>query len=159
MQNIVLLKKYALNYLGKYDSSKNNLKRILKNKIKRLHLDKKEKFMLYDSVNNIIKELENQNLIDDKKYIYSKIRNASTFGKSKNFIISYLLNKGLEKEDVNDVINNFEIDFPNWQEKSIDIFIRKKRIILENEKNKEKNIAKLARAGFDYNIIKKKLRI
>ncbi len=159
MQNIVLLKKYALNYLGKYDSSKNNLKRILKNKIKRLHLDKKEKFMLYDSVNNIIKELENQNLIDDKKYIYSKIRNASTFGKSKNFIISYLLNKGLEKENVNDVINNFEIDFPNWQEKSIDIFIRKKRIILEDEKNKEKNIAKMARAGFDYNIIKKKLRI
>ena len=159
MQNIVLLKKYALNYLGKYDSSKNNLKRILKNKIKRLHLDKKEKFMLYDSVNNIIKELENQNLIDDKKYIYSKIRNASTFGKSKNFIISYLLNKGLEKEDVNDVINNFEIDFPNWQEKSIDIFIRKKRIILEDEKNKEKNIAKMARAGFDYNIIKKKLKI
>ena len=159
MQNIILLKKYALNYLGKYDSSKNNLKRILKNKIKRLHLDKKEKFMLYDSVNNIIKELENQNLIDDKKYIYSKIRNASTFGKSKNFIISYLLNKGLEKENVNDVINNFEIDFPNWQEKSIDIFIRKKRIILEDEKNKEKNIAKMARAGFDYNIIKKKLRI
>ena len=159
MQNIVLLKKYALNYLGKYDSSKNNLKRILKNKIKRLHLDKKEKFMLYDSVNNIIKELENQNLIDDKKYIYSKIRNASTFGKSKNFIISYLLNKGLEKESVNDVINNFEIDFPNWQEKSIDIFIRKKRIILEDEKNKEKNIAKMARAGFDYNIIKKKLKI
>ena len=157
MQNITLLKKYALNYLGKYDSSKSNLKRILKNKIKRLHLDKKEKFILYNAVDNIINELENKKLIDDKKYIYSKIRNASAFGKSKNFIISYLLKKGLDKKDVNDVINNFESDFPNWQENSADTFIRKKRIALNDKKNKEKNIAKMARAGFDYNIIKKKL--
>ena len=157
MKNILLLKKYALNYLGKYNSSKNNLERVLNNKIRRMNLDKKEKFILYSSIKDIINELENQKLIDDNNYIYSKIRSSSTIGKSKNFIVSYLLKKGLEKKDINEVMNNFESDFPNWEEKSADIFIRKKRIIFKDQQNKEKNIAKMARAGFNYNIIKKKL--
>ena len=47
MPEISDLVKYAINYLSKYSSSKKNLERILKNKIRRTNIEKKEKFTLY----------------------------------------------------------------------------------------------------------------
>ena len=48
MNNTNLLKKYALTYLSKYDSTKKNLERILKNKvIKMKNLETNEKNHLY----------------------------------------------------------------------------------------------------------------
>ena len=44
MKNKSYLLKYAIDYLSKFDSSKNNLVRILKMKIQRATKDKKEKF-------------------------------------------------------------------------------------------------------------------
>ena len=40
MKDINFLKKYALNYLSKFDSTKNNLEKILKRKINRVNKDK-----------------------------------------------------------------------------------------------------------------------
>ena len=47
MNNTILLRKYAINYLSKYDSSKKNLRRILKNKILKFqNIDNNEKEIL-----------------------------------------------------------------------------------------------------------------
>ena len=95
MNNRVILNKYAINYLSKYNTSKKNLEKILRNKIRRMNLDKKEKFVLYNSIASIITELESKKIINDKYYTESKIHNFSLQGKSKYFIKSYLVLKGI----------------------------------------------------------------
>ena len=133
------LMKYAIDYLSKYSSSKNNLERILKKKISRLKIEKKEKFILYNSIHQIMLNLEKNKFIDDNNYAISKIRLFAMQGKSKNFIKSYLLQKGIEKDILNNSLDQFEEEDPGWEKKSEKIFIRKKKLENSNE-NKQKNI-------------------
>ena len=158
MDNSAFIKKYAVQYLSKYDSTKKNLERVLKNKIRRMNdIKKKEKFILYQSIFKIIEELESKQIINDKRYADTKILYFSFQGKSKNFIKNYLFQKGIEKNIINSTLKDFELNNPDWEFESAKIFVRKKRLGLNIEKNKEKNLAKMSRAGFDYNISKKML--
>lgn len=150
----MFLMKYAVDYLSKYSSSKKNLERILKKKISRMRIEKKEKFILYNSINQIMTNLEKNKFIDDNNYTISKIRMFAIQGKSRVFVRNYLIQKGIEKVILNNSLDQFEKEDPEWEKKSANIFIRKKR--LENSsKNKQKNLSKMARAGFSYNISKK----
>ena len=157
MKNLVLIKKYALNYLSKYDSSKYNLERVLHNKIRRISSNKKEKFILYNAIPSFLLELESKKIINDKNYTNTKLKNFSTQGKSKNFIKSYLIHKGIEKKLIDEIFHSFELNNVDWELESAKIFARKKRLGIKNTDNKEKDLAKMARAGFDYNISKKTL--
>ena len=158
MDYIVLLKKYAVQYLNKYDSTKKNLERVLKNKIKRINETKKnERLALNKSIFKIIEELESKKIIDDKRYADTKILYFSSQGKSKYFIKGYLLQKGIEKNLINNTFKDFELNNPYWEFESAKIFVRKKILNFNDKTNKEKNLAKMARAGFDYNISKKML--
>ena len=65
MNKTILLKKYSIDYLSKYSSSKKNLERILKNKIKKLSAEKSERYILYNKIDEIINDLESKRLIDD----------------------------------------------------------------------------------------------
>ena len=159
MDNKIILNKYAINYLSKYSTSKNNLTKILRNKIKRMNLEKKEKFILYNYIMSIINELESKKLINDKYYVESKIRNLSLQGKSKNSIKSFLIMKGIKKKLIDEMLNKFELENPEWEMESAKIFIRKKRIGIKDYNNIKKNLAKMARAGFNYDIIKNILEI
>ena len=158
MEELVLLKKYALNYLSKYNSTKKNLIRILQKKINKKNLEKKQKLILYNYINDLLLELESKNIINDKNYTDSKIQNFSLQGKSKYYIKNYLLQKGIDKIVINENLENFESMNPNWEYNSAKIFFIKKKLSLSDKKNKEKSLAKMARAGFDYNIIKKTLQ-
>ena len=51
------LLKYAVDYLSKYDSSKNNLVSVLKRKILRLNVTSLEKKKLIDIIENIVLKL------------------------------------------------------------------------------------------------------
>ena len=155
MNNILLLKKYAISYLSKYNTSKGNLERVLKNKIRKMLLEKKEKFTLYNSISSIITDLESKKFINDSAYADSKIYNFSLQGKSKKFVKSYLIQKYIEKDLIDETINNFELVNPDWEKESAEIFVRKYRLKPKDINNKEKNLAKMARAGFNYNISKK----
>ena len=158
MDHTIFLKKYAVQYLSKYDSTKKNLERVLKNKIRRINDAKKnEKLILFKSIFKIVEELESKQIINDKRYADTKILYFSSQGKSKNFIKSYLLQKGIERNLINSTLKDFELNKPDWEFESAKIFVRKKRLGLNIEKNKEKNLAKMSRAGFNYNISKKML--
>ena len=155
MNNIIILKKYAFSYLSKYNTSKKNLDRILHNKIRRMNLNKKDKYTLYSSIASIITDLEINKLIDDKNFTQSKINSLSSQGKSKISIISYLVQKGIEKNLIEESFENLELKNPNWETESAKIFARKKRLGIKYSNNFEKDLAKMARAGFKYNISKK----
>ena len=159
MNNIIILKKYAFSYLSKYNTSKKNLDRILHNKVRRMNLNKKDKYTLYSSIASILTDLEINRLIDDKNFAQSKIHSLSLQGKSKISIISYLMQKGIENNMVEKTFKNFELKNPNWESESAKIFARKKRLGMKYSNNFEKDLAKMARAGFDYKIIKEILEI
>ena len=97
-QNSLILMKYAINYLSKYSSSKANLEIILKKKVGRLKIEKKDKYVLYNSIENIIKDLEKNNFINDYNYTLSKIALFFHQGKSRMFIKSYFQEKRINKD-------------------------------------------------------------
>tara|TARA_B100000700_G_scaffold129520_1_gene145135 strand:+ start:244 stop:720 length:477 start_codon:yes stop_codon:yes gene_type:complete len=153
MPEISDLVKYAINYLSKYSSSKTNLERILKNKIRRTKIDKKEKFILYKSIPEILKKLEKNNFINDYNYATSKINLFISNGKSKIFIQNYLFKKGIDEKLSSEIFEELNEEDSNWEIKSARTFARKKN--LQKNNNNEKNLSKMARAGFNYEIAKK----
>ena len=149
--NTSILMKYAINYLSKYSSSKSNLERILKKKIIRLKIEKQEKYILYNSIEKIINTLETNNYINDYNYTTSKINTFFHQVKSKIFIKSYFIQKGIDQNVIDETFENFEIKNNNWEILSAKTFARKKKFTNLSD-NKEKNLSKLARAGFSYEI-------
>ena len=125
------LLKYAVDYLSKYDSSKNNLVNVLKRKILRLNITNFEKKKLIDIIESIILKLEKNKFIDDDRYSSSKILSLSNSGKSTNFIFNYLIKKGVNKSQIQNNLNLMKQDNENWELKSAKIFAKKKKIVRE----------------------------
>ena len=148
------LLKYAVDYLSKYDSSKNNLVNVLKRKIFKLNITNFEKRKLIDMIDSIIIKLEKNKFIDDDRYSSTKILSLSNSGKSKNFIFSYLIKKGVNKSQIQNNLNTMQQDNHNWELNSAKTFAKKKKLF-EKNKSYEKKLAKMARAGFSYDICKK----
>ena len=148
------LLKYAIDYLSKYDSSKNNLVNVLKRKIFRLKITNFEKRKLIDIIDSVIIKLEKNKFIDDNRYSSTKILSLSNMGKSKNFIFNYLIKKGVDKFQINENLNFMDQDNNEWELESAKVFVKKKKLLGKNESYK-KNLAKMARAGFSYDICKK----
>ena len=148
------LLKYAVDYLSKYDSSKNNLVNVLKRKILRLKTTNYEKGKLINIIESIIIKLEKNKFIDDNRYSSTKILSLSNSGKSKNFIFNYLIKKGVSKSQIQSNLNLMNQDNDNWELESAKIFAKKKKLLEKNE-SFEKKLAKMARAGFSYDICKK----
>ncbi len=146
--------KYAVDYLSKYSSSKKNLERVLKNKIFKLKIDKKDKYKLYNSISEILDKLEKNKFIDDKIFASAKIRIFISIGKSKIYIKNYLLQKGVNSNVITECLEENDEKNKDWEINSAKIFARKKNLS-KNIKDKEKNLAKMARAGFNYHISKK----
>ena len=148
------LLKYAIDYLSKYDSSKKNLENTLKRKIFRSNISGFEKGKLINVIENILYKLEKNNLVDDKRYSMSKVSSLSRAGKSRNFIFNYLIKKGINKLEIQNNLKLFEDNNNDWEIRSAELFARKKRLKESND-SYEKKLAKMARAGFSYDICKK----
>ena len=148
------LLKYAIDYLSKYDSSKSNLVGVLKRKILRLKITNFEKRKLMEIIRSIILKLEKNKFIDDDRYSSTKILSLSNSGRSKNFIFNYLMKKGVNKSQIQNNLNLMKQDNENWELESARIFVKKKKLLEKNE-SYEKKLAKMARAGYSYDICKK----
>ena len=159
MSNINLLKKYAFTYLSKYDSTKKNLIQVLKNKVLKIKdLQKNERDSLNQSINIIVRDMESNNIINDKNYANIKIMHLFKQGKSENFIKNTLRKKGIEENLVKIVLRDFEMNIPDWKIKSAENYASKKKLgKFGNKKNKNKDLAKMARAGFNYQVSLKTL--
>ncbi len=147
------LKKYALNYLNRYASSKKNLVIILSRKIKKQYpLNTNFKSI----ISKIINDLENDNIINDLKFASSIAYNDMRIGKSKKFIKYHLIRKGIKNDDIIKVLQNLEDEFPEFEMESAIKFAKKKKLgKYGNSENIKKDLSKMIRAGFNYEIIKK----
>ena len=157
MNNKDQLLKYAIYYLSKYSSSKKNLEFILKKKIRRLSEDKKIRFQLYNEIQFIIEKLEKLNLINDQVFVESKIQSLQHQVKSKNYIKQYLLQKGIDKQLIEDQISLFYENNKNLEKENALKFAKKRNLINDNQ-DYQKKLSKMARAGFSYEIAKEILK-
>ena len=157
MDNKEKLLKYAIYYLSKYSSSKKNLEYILKKKIRRISDEKKIRFQLYKEIQIIIDKLEQLKLINDKIYAESKINSLLNQVKSKNYIKQYLIRKGVRSEVADEQISLFYEKNQNLEKENALKFAKKKNLI-NDKKDYEKKLAKMARAGFSYEISKEILK-
>ena len=157
MDNKDKLLKYAIYYLSKYSSSKKNLEFILKKKIRRLSDEKKIRFQLYNEIQIIIEKLEKLNLINDQVFVESKIQSLQYQVKSKNYIKQYLLQKGIDKQLIEEQISLFYENNKNLEKENA-LKFAKKRNFLDNDQDYQKKLSKMARAGFSYDIAKEILK-
>ena len=157
MDNKEKLLKYAIYYLSKYSSSKKNLEYILKKKIRRISDEKKIRFQLYKEIKNIIDKLEQLKLINDTIYAESKINTLLNQVKSKNYIKQYLIRKGVRSEVADEQISLFYEKNQNLEKENA-LKFAKKRNLINDKKDYEKKLAKMARAGFSYEISKEILK-
>ena len=157
MDNKDKLLKYSIYYLSKYSSSKKNLEYILKKKIRRISDEKKIRFQLYKEIKIIIDKLEQLKLINDTIYAESKINALLNQVKSKNYIRQYLIRKGVSSEIADEQI---ALSYEKNQnlEKENALKFAKKRNLINDKKDYEKKLAKMARAGFSYEISKEILK-
>jgi len=151
------LLKYAVYYLSKYSSSKINLEYILKKKIRRLTEEKKVRFELYQEIKNVINKLEKLKLLNDKIFAESKINSLLNQAKSKNYIKQYLIRKGVDSILADEQISLFYEKNQNLEKENA-LKFASKRNLLNNDKNYEKKLSKMARAGFSYEIVKEILK-
>ena len=157
MDNKEKLLKYAIYYLSKYSSSKKNLEYILKKKIRRISDEKKIRFHLYKEIKIIIDKLEQLKLINDANYAESKINALLNQVKSKNYIKLYLIRKGVSSEVADEQISLFYEKNQNLEKENA-LKFAKKRNLINDKKDYEKKLAKMARAGFSYEISKEILK-
>ena len=157
MDNKEKLLKYSIYYLSKYSSSKKNLEYILKKKIRRISDEKKIRFQLYKEIKIIIDKLEQLKLINDTIYAESKINALLNQVKSKNYIRQYLIRKGVSSEIADEQI---ALSYEKNQnlEKENALKFAKKRNLINDKKDYEKKLAKMARAGFSYEVSKEILK-
>ena len=157
MDNKEKLLKYAIYYLSKYSSSKKNLEYILKKKIRRISDEKKIRFQLYKEIKIIINKLEQLKLINDTIYAESKIHALLNQVKSKNYIKQYLIRKGVRSEVADEQISLFYEKNQNLEKENA-LKFAKKRNLINDKKDYEKKLGKMARAGFSYEISKEILK-
>tara|TARA_Y100000766_G_scaffold79395_1_gene67501 strand:+ start:305 stop:778 length:474 start_codon:yes stop_codon:yes gene_type:complete len=157
MDNKEKLLKYAIYYLSKYSSSKKNLEYILKKKIRRISDEKKIRFQLYKEIKIIIDKLEQLKLINDANYAESKINALLNQVKSKNYIKQYLICKGVSQELADEQISLFYEKNQNLEKENALKFAKKRNLLIDN-KDYEKKLSKMARAGFSYEISKEILK-
>ena len=157
MDNKDKLLKYAIYYLSKYSSSKKNLEFILKKKIRRLSDERNIRFHLYNEIQIIIEKLEKLNLINDQVFVESKIQSLQYQAKSKNYIKQYLLQKGIDKQLIEEQISLFYENYKNLEKENA-LKFAKKRNLLDNDQDYQKKLSKMARAGFSYDIAKEILK-
>ena len=165
LENITeLLRNLSHIYLEKYNPSKQQLRvYLLKKMLQHNHSFSNKKEILY-LIDYVISTLEKQKVLDDKLYSKIKARSYLRRGYSINKIKNRLFHKGVDKNYVDDTIqdikdNQSDVDFFSAMK------ICKKRRIgpMRDENNRslfyKKDIGILARSGFNYETSKKVLNL
>lgn len=152
------LRNIALYYLDRFESSEENLRTVLRRRIdKYAFFDKNyNPTGAYQWAEEVIEECLKQNFVNDERYAEFKINSYLHAGKSRRYIEQKLKQKGIDEQVVAQFFND-----DNYSELDTALnFAKKKRIgrFRHDEsarlENRQKDMATLVRAGFDYDVAK-----
>lgn len=155
------LRNIALYYLERFESSEENLRSVLRRRIDKYAFFDKEYHpeQAYQWAEEVIDECIKHNFVNDERFADFKINAYLNAGKSKRYIEQKLKQKGVDEHIVSRLFENAE-----YSELDTALnFARKKKIGCfrqDQEKrlaNRQKDLATLVRAGFDYDVAKEVL--
>ena len=153
----------ALHYLERYSSAEENLRQVLiRRVIKTAHahpetdIDEAKGW-----IDALIMRYVEVGLLNDTAYAEAKTRSGLERGEAPRVVAMKLAQKGVSKEISDAALEGLAEDFPVPEFQAALTHIRKNRIgpyRMDDEKRKEmreKDLAKMARAGFSYDIAKR----
>ncbi len=148
------LENIALYYLNRYESSTANLVAVLTRRI-----DKALKFHEFDREEavswaiQVAEKMQSYGYIDDKRYIENQVRILSNKGNSKKMIKQKLIAKGCLREDVeaglSEDIDDYQLAMRFAEKKKIGPFAKRE----VTPEQRQKDMMKMARQGFSYDVI------
>ena len=151
----------ALHYLGRYESSSQNLRGLLQRRIKRAEAKGVAvPFDAYAWIDAVIKEVIRLGYIDDRRYAVSVVQKYRNLGKSKNYIRQKLTLAGIASELQSEALAEFGDS--NAELEAAFLLVKKRKLgVFRSEQERsafrKKDMAVLARAGFSYQTVVKAL--
>lgn len=146
----------AVRYLERYSSSSENLRRVLQRGLKRRQI----KFHDVPAeaknwVDEAVDKCLQKNLVNDAHYAEGRIHSLRRQGRSANYILRHLTQKGVDKKIVVQLLPREEEDELAAARK----YAAKKRLGGKKDADAQrKDLAKMLRAGFAMNVAKKALQ-
>ena len=155
--NKVRLKNIALYYLKRFETSKDNLKMVLRRRIDSYayydkNFDKSEAYLWVDE---LLDDFVRLRYVDDTRFAEIKVRAYLAAGKSKRYIAVKLKEKGIDEILIDKILqeqdyNAFDAALRLAKKKKIGPYSPTADIRYER---RTKDLAILVRAGFDYDTV------
>ncbi len=146
MLNSKRLYNIAIYYLKRYDSSSFNLRKVLKRRVVRERAKNAEIPDDIDSViENVIARVKEMGYVDDVRFMENEIRRLTARGKSRSFIERKLVSCGYKKSDFAAYLDENAAD----ETETVSAMIKKRKLFTDPAR-RQKDLAKLLRAGFKY---------
>lgn len=144
----------ALYYLKRFETSTENLKSVLKKRIEQYAFQNPDydKAEAYTWVEEIVADCEKKGYVNDDRFAGFRVSAYLNAGKSAKYIKGKLKQKGISEESIENILEEREYSPFEVALK----FAKKKRIgpyrLTEEDRaeNKQKDLQKLAMAGFDF---------
>ena len=152
----------ALHYLGSYQASRAKLRVILKRFAAR-KIDSDDEQAIAKAIEDVILLMVDYGYVNDESLAASKTRQAVLSGQSRRQLTAKLKQMGVDDEITEKALKARQTDWhdPEWA--AILIAARKKRVgpfgAAVDFEGQQKQMAKLARAGFSLDLIRKCLAI
>ena len=155
------LEKAAVHYLDRFATSRRNLRRVLLGKVERsarFHgTDRKEGAA---AVDGILDRFTAAGLLDDRSYAEARVRTLHGQGASARAIRLKLMQKGVDAEHIDGALARLAHDLPDPEWAAALRFAERKRLGPHRVEAarlaaREKDLAALSRAGFDYDLTKR----
>lgn len=145
----------AIHYLQRYAAPVAQLRRVLQRKIIRAQIKGEEvPADIHKWIEKAVEKCVSQGFVDDKIFTEQKVQSMRRQGKARMFIANTLQQKGVEKILIHEAL----IDDTDAEFEAAKKTVKRKRLGTTNDPEKrQKDLAKLMRAGFSMDIARKAL--
>lgn len=155
------LENAALYYLQRYATSAANFRRVMRRKIQRsctFHKTDPEEF--YPLVDALVTRYIAAGLLNDKGFAEARVSSLRRQGRSKSAIVAKLAAKGLGRAEVEAALEGHDGEASEAAELAAAMKLAKKKKLgnAEDPKQRQKELAVLARAGFSFDIAQAALK-
>ena len=141
------LKNIAFFYLERYDASSQKLRAVLKRRLIKAEREQEVPPEAIEWIEEIVSETQRLGYVDDQRFTENTVRRLSEIGKSRSFIRTKLQQSGIKEEMILDALSETD------ELEQARLTVRKKHLGADFKKD----LARLARAGFSYEIAKEAL--
>jgi regulatory protein len=151
------LRNAALHYLERYASSSANLREVLRRRVlraERFHDTDREAAERW--IEEIIASFAGSGLLDDAIYAEGRVRSMFRQGRSQRIMKLELMKKGVDSDTIDRTLSRLEAEQPAPDRRAAIRYARRRRLgpyrSAARADFRAKDLAALARAGFDYDV-------